>query len=128
MGLADHLTTNLITIGADYPAIGPANSQESHPRTPSNYPEEDVLQLLPFEDHAHMGGRLKALRAELGQLRVALGHSYSPTTRVVEQAARAVNAVDRLRSELDAQLSRDHPAQFTRDVYYADANAALGRR
>ena len=77
---------------------------------------------LTMQRHRELGARLHELREELGGLQVELGHAYPYSSadrgRPNHWVSKAYYAVDMLRSALDTEMFREHPAEASVDVYY----------
>ena len=75
-----------------------------------------------FEKHRNTGQKLKELREILLHLSTDIANSYPYASKTCQSAKKAVEAVDKLRCELDSQLFRDCPSEASRDgwkgIYY----------
>lgn len=79
---------------------------------------------LTLAEHEQLGAELHRMRERLVHLEVELARRYGSSRPLGRRATRARVLLDNLRSSLDDQLARDHPADFRPSVYYPAAPAA----
>jgi hypothetical protein len=65
-----------------------------------------------------MGLALAQTRDDLQHRAVVLTNLYGRKFAPARQLLRAVDQLDKVRSDLDSQLARDHPERFSPHVYY----------
>lgn len=70
------------------------------------------------DQHIDLGRRLKEARRILLPLSIEVANEVGSTSKCYRRAARAVERLDELRSELDNVLCRDFPDRDYRGVYY----------
>ena len=75
--------------------------------------------------HKEIGAKLKDIHHEVSEIKVAVYNAYNSTTKANKIAAKAQAAISELRCELEAQFSRDYPAESGQDewkgIYYGGA-------
>lgn len=80
-------------------------------------------QKLTYEMHTNLGEELYEIRdrlmSRLGQICGVYGKSKKPSKAVI----RALDAVDNLRSKMEAQLSCDYPNEFDPHIYFPGQGA-----
>ena len=80
-----------------------------------------------FEKHKDTGAKLKSVHKTLQTLDIEVANSYPHASKASRLAAKATDAIDKLRCELDSQLFKDCPVETSRDeskpthVYYGEA-------
>lgn len=78
----------------------------------------DERRNLSLQEHQLLGIKLTTQQDYLARLAAKLRDRYGDSHPAAILAGRAANDVNSLRSELDDQLYRDHPAQSNSRVYY----------
>jgi hypothetical protein len=75
---------------------------------------------MTHAQHRAIGRQLRAIRSELMSVAREIRASYPKTSKPSRQSARAVAAVDNLRSDLENALCKESPARSRDllDVYY----------
>jgi hypothetical protein len=82
---------------------------------------------LTLARHREIGKDLYQMRNKLASLALEVGNAYPLISGIYNSASDAVNALDTLRSRLDAQLFEEHREIGTREltrVYYPDHEAS----
>jgi len=64
---------------------------------------------LTQEEHQQLGAELKAIRSRLQEIWTDLSTRYGRGKQTYRYSARAVDALDHLRCELDSIVFQDHP-------------------
>jgi len=64
---------------------------------------------LTVEEHMQLGLKLASVRGFLMELSCKIPNTYGQSSRVGASAVRSLNHLDKLISELDDQIFRDHP-------------------
>ncbi|MFF6794323.1 hypothetical protein ACFY9C_35235 [Streptomyces filamentosus] len=76
---------------------------------------------MTFEEHVEMGLGLARLRDELVHRTVQLSNAYpksGPESVPAQRLEKALNAIDKARSELEDMLYGEHQEQAGTSVYY----------
>jgi hypothetical protein len=72
---------------------------------------------LTMNEHAELGAELRKTRARLQELCNLVVGVYGPQNRVSFSFERAVEAMDRLCNEMQAQAARDLPERQVNGIY-----------
>ena len=73
---------------------------------------------LTPETHHRVGAQLHDIRNSLLHLVCEIGRSYPKNRIHVRHLDRALNSIDRVRSELENAFFREHPGEARIDAYY----------
>ena len=73
---------------------------------------------LTLDEHRAMGRRLKALRDELVNVSIEIGHFYALGSKVGRTAPLIAEQIGKLRSALDDACAAEHPEGFEPSIYY----------
>lgn len=72
---------------------------------------------LTLEEHRELGREMRATNAQLRQLCALVVHAYGPNNRAAFSFLKALETVQRLCNDLQAQAAQDAPGLFTGDIY-----------
>jgi hypothetical protein len=68
-----------------------------------------------FDKYKNIGSKLKRIRNDLLTLSVEVDNAYPHTSKVARGSTKAVEALDKLRSDLENQMCTDYPAETSGD-------------
>lgn len=82
--------------------------------------------ILAVEEHHQLGAELADLRLLLLDLQTHLAEHFSPAHEVIKGTQKAIEALNAVRSKLDALFARQHPAKFSSSAYYPSSETSKG--
>jgi hypothetical protein len=77
---------------------------------------------LTLAEHEETGAELAVMSAALTARYVKVANAYPKTARFTRSLDVALDALNRARSQLDDQLARDFPEEFSTRTYYPVAS------
>lgn len=76
------------------------------------------VRALTLAEHKRIGAELREMKCNLQSRYVIVANTIGKTKRPCRDLDRALDLIDRARSDLDDVMFRDYPAEATADFYY----------